>query len=41
MNRLNKTECTIFVSLMGSLHPEDLHSELIYFVIVCHKFILN
>ena len=29
MNRLNKTECAIFVSLMYSLLPEDLHSELV------------
>ena len=28
MNRLNKTESAIFVSLMYSLLPEDLHSEL-------------
>ena len=29
MNRLNKTEFAIFVSLMCSLLPENLHSELI------------
>ena len=29
MNRLNKTESAIFISLMCSLHPEDLHSDLI------------
>ena len=29
MNRLNKTESAIFVSLMCSLLSEDLHSELI------------
>ena len=29
MNRLNKTESAIFFSLMCSLLPEDLHSELI------------
>ena len=29
MNRLNETESAIFVSLMCSLLPEDLHSELI------------
>ena len=29
MNRLNKTESAIFVSLMCSLLPKDLHSELI------------
>ena len=29
MNRLNKTESAILVSLMCSLLPEDLHSELI------------
>ena len=29
MNRLNKTEPAIFLSLMCSLLPEDLHSELI------------
>ena len=29
MNRLNKTESVIFVHLMVSLLPEDLHSELI------------
>ena len=29
MNRLNKTESAIFVSLICSLLPEDLYSELI------------
>ena len=29
MNRLNKTESAIFVSLMCSLLSEDMHSELI------------
>ena len=29
MNRLNKTESVIFVSLIRSLLPEDLYSELI------------
>ena len=29
MNRLNKTESAIFVSLVCSLLPEDYHSELI------------
>ena len=29
MNRLNKTKSAIFVSLMCSLLPEDLHSEFI------------
>ena len=29
MSSLNKTESTIFVSLMHSLLPIDLHSELI------------
>ena len=29
MNRLNKTESVFFVSLVSSLLPEDLHSELI------------
>ena len=29
MNRLNKTESAIFVSLMCSWLPKDLHSELI------------
>ena len=29
LNRLNKTESAIFVSLMCSLLSEDLHSELI------------
>ena len=29
MNRLNKSESAIFVSLVCSLLPEDLHSELI------------
>ena len=29
MNRLNKAESAIFVSVMCSLLPEDLHSELI------------
>ena len=29
MNRLNKTESAFFVSLMFSLLPEDLYSELI------------
>ena len=29
MNRLNKAESAIFVSLMSSLLPEDLHSEFI------------
>ena len=29
MNRLDKTESAIFVSLMCSLLPEDLYSELI------------
>ena len=29
MNRLNKTEYAIFVSLMCSLLPEDLYSELV------------
>ena len=29
MNRLNKTESAIFVSLMSYLLPEDLYSELI------------
>ena len=29
MNRLNKTESAIFGSLMCSLLPEDLHSELL------------
>ena len=29
INRLNKTESAIFVSLMCSLFPKDLHSELI------------
>ena len=29
MNRLNKTESAIFVSLMCSLLPKNLHSELI------------
>ena len=29
MNRVNKTESAIFVSLMCSLFPKDLHSELI------------
>ena len=29
MNRLNYTDSAIFVSLMCSLLPEDLHSELI------------
>ena len=28
MNRLNKTESSVFVSLICSLLPEDLHSEL-------------
>ena len=27
MNRLNKTRSAIFISLMSSLLPEDLHSE--------------
>ena len=31
MNRLNKTESAIFVSLMYSLLQEDLHLELILF----------
>ena len=31
LNRLNKTESAIFVSLMDSLLPEDLHSKLILF----------
>ena len=34
MNRLNKTEYAIFVSLMCSLLPEDLHSELIRYVFI-------
>ena len=29
MNRLNKSESVIFFSLVWSLLPEDLHSELI------------
>ena len=29
MNSLNKTESAVFISLMCSLLPEDLHSELI------------
>ena len=29
MNRLNKTESAFFVSLVCSLLPKDLHSELI------------
>ena len=29
MNRLNKTESVIFISLMRSLFPKDLHAELI------------
>ena len=29
MNRLNKTESSILISLMCSLLPEDVHSELI------------
>ena len=33
MNRLNKAASTIFVSLMGSMLPEDLHSELILLTI--------
>ena len=33
MNRLSKTESTIFVSLMGPLLPEELQSELILFVL--------
>ena len=31
MNRLDKTESAIFVSLMRPLLPEDLHSELILY----------
>ena len=31
MNRLNKTESAVFVSLMFSLLPEDLYSELVLF----------
>ena len=34
MNRLNKTESAVFVSLMCCLLPEDLHSELISFMYV-------
>ena len=30
MNRLNKTESAIFISLVCSLLPEDFHSELTY-----------
>ena len=30
INRLNETEFAIFVSLMCSLPPKDLHSELIF-----------
>ena len=33
MNRLNKTESAIFVSLMCSLLPKDLHSELILYIV--------
>ena len=29
MNRLNKTDSAVFVSLMCSVLPEDLHSKLI------------
>ena len=29
LNRLNEIESAIFASLMSSLLPEDLHSELI------------
>ena len=29
MNRLNKVECAIFLSLLCPLLPEDLHSELV------------
>ena len=29
MNRLNKTESAIFISLVCSLFPEDLYSQLI------------
>ena len=34
MNRLNKTESAIIASLMCSLLPKDLHSELILFRIL-------
>ena len=39
MNRLNKTESAIFVSLMCTLFPEDLHTELILSslqLVLCH-----
>ena len=32
MNRLNRTESAIFVSLMSSLLPENLRSDLFWFV---------
>ena len=36
MNRLNKTESAIFISLMCSFLPEDLHSGLI---LIYHDYI--
>ena len=32
LNRLNEKESAIFVSLMCSLLPKDLHSELIFII---------
>ena len=32
MNRLNKTKSVIFISLISSLIPKDLHSEFISFM---------
>ena len=40
MNRLNKTESAIFVSLMWSLLPKDLHSELISFRLIFSVHVL-
>ena len=40
MNRLNKNESAIFVSLMRSLLPKDLHSELIGYILRNQKFLL-
>ena len=38
ISRLNKNESAIFVSLMCSLLPKDLHSELIGYILRNQKF---
>ena len=41
MNRLNKTVSAIFVSLVCSLLPEELHSELILVLLACEDVIIH